>query len=179
MENVKWIWGFIKKYKLRICFSLILVLIASALGMVAPYVSGIIVDKVIKQGQDGLLIILCALMLGATVSKAVIRFIYQISFEKVSQGAFMKIREDMYNKLQNLDFKFFDTTRTGDIMAKMTGDMEMVRHFIAWVIYMSFENVAIFIFAGFGYKGIANYAAFVNFLDEVIAGHNFRIELDV
>ncbi|HEY5584971.1 MAG TPA: ABC transporter ATP-binding protein [Ruminiclostridium sp.] len=147
MENVKWIWGFIKKYKLRICISLILVLIASALSMVAPYVSGIIVDKVIKQGQNELLIILCALILGATVSKTVIRFTYQLGFEKVSQGAFMKIREEMYNKLQNLDFKFFDTTRTGDIMAKMTGDMEMVRHFVAGVIYMSFENVAIFIFA--------------------------------
>jgi ATP-binding cassette subfamily B protein len=59
----------------------------------------------------------------------------------------MKIREDMYDKLQALDFKFFDTTRTGDIMAKMTGDMEVVRHFVAWVIYMVFENSVVFIFA--------------------------------
>lgn len=147
MENVKWIWGFIKKYKLRLCISLLLALIASALSMVAPYVSGIIIDKVIQQRHNEMLIILCALMLGATVSKAFIRFTYQISFEKVSQGAFMKIRENMYNKLQALDFKFFDTNRTGDIMAKMTGDMETVRHFVAWVIYMVFENAAIFIFA--------------------------------
>jgi len=147
MDNFKWIWGFIKKYKLRMGISLFLVLVSSALSMVAPYVSGIIVDKVIKQGQKDMLIILCGLMLGATVSKAFVRFTYQISFEKVSQGTFMKIREDMYKKLQTLDFKFFDTTRTGDIMAKMTGDMETVRHLVAWVIYMVFENATIFIFA--------------------------------
>ncbi len=147
MENVKWVWSYIKKYKLRICISLIMVLAASALSMVSPYVSGIIVDRVIKQGHREILFALAALMIGATAAKAIIRFTYQINFEKVSQGAYMTIREDMYRKLQALDFKFFDTTRTGDIMAKMTGDMDTVRHFVAWVIYMVFENAVIFIFA--------------------------------
>uniref|UniRef100_UPI0028AD75CC ABC transporter ATP-binding protein n=1 Tax=Ruminiclostridium cellobioparum TaxID=29355 RepID=UPI0028AD75CC len=147
MENVKWVWNYIKKYKLRICISLVMVLAASALSMVSPYVSGIIVDRVIKQGHREILFALAALMIGATAAKAIIRFTYQINFEKVSQGAYMTIREDMYRKLQALDFKFFDTTRTGDIMAKMTGDMDTVRHFVAWVIYMVFENAVIFIFA--------------------------------
>lgn len=147
MENVKWVWMYIRKYKLRMCIALIFVLVASALCMVPPYVSGIIIDKVIKQSQYDLLLKLCVLMLGATVIKSIIRFSYQIMFETISQGAYMKIRESMYQKLQNMDFKFFDTTRTGDIMARMTGDMETVRHLIAWVIYMVFENATIFIFA--------------------------------
>lgn len=147
MENIKWVWGYIRQYRLRICVSLIMALAASALSMVSPYISGVIVDKVIRQGQTGLLLKLSVLIMGAIIAKAIIRFTYQISFEKVSQGAFMTIRENMYKKLQELDFKFFDTTRTGDIMAKMTGDMETVRHFIAWVIYMSFENFVIFLFA--------------------------------
>lgn len=147
MENVKWVWKYIRKYKLRMCIALIFVLVASALCMVPPYVSGIIIDKVIKQSQYDLLLKLCMLMLGATVIKSIIRFSYQLMFETISQGAYMKIRESMYQKLQNMDFKFFDTTRTGDIMARMTGDMETVRHLIAWVIYMVFENATIFIFA--------------------------------
>ncbi len=147
MKNVKWVWGYISKYKLLICISLILVLIASALSLVAPYVSGVIVDKVIRQGKKELLLGFAAIIIGATLAKAIIRYVYQLSFEKVSQGAFMAIREDMYKKLQELDFKFFDTTRTGDIMARMTGDMDAVRHFVAWVIYMTFENLVIFIFA--------------------------------
>ncbi len=147
MKNVKWVWGYIKKYKLRICISLLMVLAASALSMVSPYASGIIVDKVIKQGQKDILLPLAAIIIGTVAAKAVIRFTYQINFEKVSQGAYMEIRENMYRKLQALDFRFFDTTRTGDIMARMTGDMETVRHFVAWVIYMVFENAVIFIFA--------------------------------
>ncbi len=147
MENVKWVWAYIRKYKLRMCIALIFVLVASALCMVPPYVSGIIIDKVIKQSRHDMLLTLCMLMLVATVIKSIIRFSYQIMFETISQGAYMKIRESMYQKLQNMDFSFFDTTRTGDIMARMTGDMETVRHLIAWVIYMVFENATIFIFA--------------------------------
>ncbi len=147
MENVKWVWAYIRKYKLRMCIALIFVLVASALCMVPPYVSGIIIDKVIKQSRHDMLLKLCMLMLVATVIKSIIRFSYQIMFETISQGAYMKIRESMYQKLQNMDFRFFDTTRTGDIMARMTGDMETVRHLIAWVIYMVFENATIFIFA--------------------------------
>ncbi len=147
MKNVKWVWGYIKKYKLRICISLLMALVASALSMVSPYASGIIVDKVIKQGQKDILLPLAAIIVGTVAAKAVIRFTYQINFEIVSQGAYMSIRENMYRKLQELDFRFFDTTRTGDIMARMTGDMDTVRHFIAWVIYMAFENAVIFIFA--------------------------------
>lgn len=147
MKNVRWVWGYISKYKLLICISLMLVLVASALSLVAPYVSGVIVDKVIRQGKKELLFGFAAIIIGATVAKSIIRYTFQISFEKISQGAFMAIREDMYKKLQELDFKFFDTTRTGDIMARMTGDMDAVRHFIAWVIYMTFENLVVFIFA--------------------------------
>jgi ATP-binding cassette subfamily B multidrug efflux pump len=147
MENVKWLWQYIRKYKLRMCIGLIMVLISASLNMVAPYISGIIIDRVIRQNHHELLLKLCIIILAATVCKSIIRFTYQIMFETVSQGAFMKIRESMYRKLQTMDFKFFDKTRTGDIMARMTGDMETVRHLVAWVIYMVAENAMIFIFA--------------------------------
>lgn len=147
MENFKWVWQYIKKYKLRMCIAMIFVLVASALCMVTPYASGIIIDKVIRQSQHDMLLKLCILMLAVTILKSIIRFSYQIIFETISQGAFMKIRESMYQKLQNMDFKFFDTTRTGDIMARMTGDLDIVRHLISWVIYMVFENATVFIFA--------------------------------
>ena len=147
MSNTKWLWSYLKKYKYVMLTGLFLVLVASAVNMVNPYVSGIIVDKVIKQGHKELLLILAGIMIGATVFKSIIRYIFQISFEVASQGTMKAIREEMYEKLQSQDFKFFDTTRTGDIMAKMTGDIEMVRHFVAWDIYNVVEGITIFTFA--------------------------------
>jgi ATP-binding cassette, subfamily B, multidrug efflux pump len=143
----RWIWKYIKQYKFRMIFGLVLVLIASLLAMVNPYMTQWIVDRVINKGETGLLTKIIAVMIGATLFKSIIRYTFQLTFESVSQFTFKKIREDIYLKIQELDFEFFDKTRTGDIMARMTGDMEAIRHFISWVIYMVFENAAICIFA--------------------------------
>ncbi len=145
--SFKWIWSYIKPYRFKMLFGLFLVLIAAVLAMVNPYVSGIIVDDVIKLKKTEILKPILFLMIGATLLKSVARYVFQLNFETVSQNIFKKIREDIYLKLQALDFRFFDTNRTGDIMAKMTSDMEAIRHFIAGVIYMCFENGMVFLFA--------------------------------
>ncbi|MCX7774241.1 MAG: ABC transporter ATP-binding protein/permease, partial [Clostridia bacterium] len=145
--SFRWIWGYIKPYRFKMFLGLLFVLIAAALAMVNPYLSGIIVDTIIKQGQNQLLMTILGIMVASTLVKSIIRYTFQLIFEDVSQNIFKRIREDIYLKIQSLDFNFFNKTRTGDIMAKMTGDMDAVRHFLAWVIYMVFENGVIFLFA--------------------------------
>lgn len=147
MGSIKWIWKYIKPYSWKMGLGFILVLFCSALNMVNPYISGKIVDKVIIQGDKSLLVMLLVSMIGATFLKSVIRYFFQMTFERVSQNVIFNLREKIYSRLQELDFDFYNQNRTGDIMARMTGDMDAVRHFVAWVVYNVLENAAIFIFA--------------------------------
>jgi len=144
MDSFKWIWKYLHRYRWRLLGGLILTLIVSLLAMVAPYYSGIIVDEVIKGGNTKILSGLLLLIIGATILRSVLRYSFQMIFEYVSQNVVLSIRKDIYNKLQSMDFSFLDRTRTGDIMSRMTGDTEAVRHFVAWIIYMSVESVLIF-----------------------------------
>jgi len=68
-------------------------------------------------------------------------------FEHVSQNTIRAVREELFAKIQRMDFGYFDRTKTGDIMAHMTGDIDAVRHMIAWVIYQVCENGLVFIIA--------------------------------
>lgn len=86
-------------------------------------------------------------MIIVVVIKGLITYLYQIIFEKISQDILLEIREDLYSKLLKLDFDYYNNTKTGDIMARMTGDTDALRHFIAWVVYNILSNVSIFIFA--------------------------------
>lgn len=147
MGSIKWIWKYTKSYYLKIALGFALVLFCSALNMVNPYLAGIIVDKVIIKGNKSLLLILLAVMIGTTVFKSIIRYIFQMTFERISQSVVFNLRENIYSRLQELDFDFYNQNRTGDIMARMTGDMEALRHFLAWVVYNVLENITIFIFA--------------------------------
>lgn len=147
MQSLRWIWPYIKKFQARYFMGLLLVLGISALNMLNPYFAGKIVDRVIYSHNEDLLWPLLGAMVGVTFCKAAIRYGYQLMFENVSQSVIFKIREQLYDRLQRLDFSFYDKTKTGDIMARMTGDMEAVRHFTAWSIYMIFENITILLFA--------------------------------
>jgi ATP-binding cassette, subfamily B, multidrug efflux pump len=147
MQSMRWIWGYIRNFRLRLFTGLFLALVVSVLNMLNPFFAGKIVDKVIYGHQNSLLWPFLISMIGVTVVKTVIRYNYQLMFEQVSQSVIFTIRDQLYDRLHHLDFRFFDRTKTGDIMARMTGDMEAVRHFTAWVIYMIFENFTILVFA--------------------------------
>lgn len=142
----KWVWTYVKKYRLRMIIGLCLVIACSAMNMISPYLSGTIVNEVIIKGRTDALIPLVIIIVTATMLRSILRYVFQLLFEYVSQNTIFDIRKDIYRNLNELDFDFFDKNRTGDIMAKMTGDIDAVRHFVSWVIYMIFENILIFIF---------------------------------
>jgi ATP-binding cassette, subfamily B, multidrug efflux pump len=143
----KWVWKQLKGYRLLMLLGMVMVVGFSALSMVNPFLSGFIVDRVIGDKNTGLLPGLLMFMVAVTLGRAIIKYLYQVIFEHVSQSVLFNVRVKLYNRLQTLDFNFFDRTRTGDIMARITGDTDMVRHFAAFVVPNLFENGVVFIFA--------------------------------
>lgn len=149
MTPMKWFFSFLKKYRAKLILALFLVTIASALAIVNPYISGIIVDDVIKGGNRQLLWKLIILLISVTVVRSVVKYIYLYIFEISSQGMLYTLRDHVYRRLLQQDFNFYNKNRTGDLMSRQTGDMDAIRHFVAYVIYSVYENVLLFAFALF------------------------------
>lgn len=147
MNNFQWLWQYLRNYKFKIGVSLFFVVVNSLLIVINPVITGQLVDKVIDQGQVNLLIPFLGIMVGVQLTRTIIRYTYQIMFERVSQNVLFQLRQDLYKKLQELDFDFFNHTRVGDIMARMTGDTDAIRHFVSWVGYNSIESILWFVAA--------------------------------
>lgn len=147
--------------------------------MINPYLSGKLVDEVIMKNKLNMLIYILGIMILVTVIKAIIRYTYQMTFERVSQNVIFEIRQQMYNKLQELDLDYYNKTRTGDIMARMTGDMDAIRHFVAWVMYNIFENVTVFIFAiGSMFIINAKFTIFMFLLTPIVAYCAYKMTIE-
>ena len=147
MTAMKWFYGFLKKYRLRMLFGMVLVTILSAAALASPYISKIIVDTVIKGGKTEYLIPLVGILVGLVVVKGICRFSSQVLFETSSQGVLYAMRDKVYRKLLMEDFAFYNKNRTGDLMGRQTGDMDAIRHFVAYVIYTIYENILYFVLA--------------------------------
>ena len=126
---------------------IILTTFIAALSIVNPYISGSIVDEVVQKENYALLPKLLAFLLLATLLTGILRFTYQVVFETASQGMLYDMRGKVYRKLLEEDFAFYNKKRTGDLMSRQTGDMDAIRHFVAYVIYAVYQNILLFIFA--------------------------------
>ena len=147
MTPMKWFYSFLKKYRGLMVLGLAMTTVLSMLSIVNPYISGVIVDEVIGGGQYDRLLPLVGCLLGVTVVMGILRFFYQVVFETASQGLLYDMRDKVYRKLLEEDFSFYNKKRTGDLMSRQTGDMDAIRHFVAYVIYVVYQSVLMFVFA--------------------------------
>ena len=147
MTPIQWFYSFLRQYKWKMFWGLVLVTILAIASLVNPYISGMIVDDVINGGKTGMLPYLIAFLLGTIIVKGLCRFFSQVLFEVSSQGVLYSMRDKVYRKLLQEDFAFYNKNRTGDLMSRQTGDMDAMRHFVAYVIYIVYENILYFVFA--------------------------------
>ena len=147
MRAVKWGWPYVAKYKWRLIFGLLVNTVNVGLMMVNPLFAGLIVQNVIQGGQHQLLPRYLTIMIGITMYRSISRYFFAMLFEHTSQKILINLRRDVYHKLHMQSFSWFDKNRVGDIMSRMTGDLEAIRHFIAFVSYMVIEHVMLYIAA--------------------------------
>lgn len=146
---MKWFFSFLKKYRGLMILGMILTTIVSVLSIVNPYLAGQIVDQVIGEQQYERLYPMVGLLLLVTVVIGSLRFLYQATFETASQGVLYDMRDKVYRKLLEEDFAFYNRKKTGDLMSRQTGDMDAIRHFVAYVVYNVYQNTLMFLFALF------------------------------
>ena len=140
MTAFKWFFSFLKKHGGKMCVGLFIIAVVSAMAVINPKVSGFIVDQVIVAGKYEYLWKCVAVLLGVCLFREGFQYLAQMLFERSSQGVLFDMRDAVYRKLLHEDFSFYNNNRTGDLMSRQTGDMDAVRHFVAFVIYNVFRN---------------------------------------
>ena len=76
--------------------------------------------------------------------RSVCTYIRSVSNERVSQNLAYDIRTGLYRHLEELPYEFYDKHRIGEIMSRMTGDLEGVRNMIAGGLITAFDNALMF-----------------------------------
>lgn len=147
MKTSKWLFKYIKPYVFGMAFAFLLTVTNTVLSNVRPYIQGRIVDEVFTGMDASRLTTLVLAMLVSILLKDIFRIIDHYILEGTSQKIVKNMRIELYNSLQKQDFKFFDSNRTGDIMNRLSGDIDSIRHFVAWVLNGMIENLFLFITA--------------------------------
>lgn len=152
MFQLKWIWANLKGYRLVYIIALSITVICQSMYIITPHYSRQIIDNYLygenaaynlEHNPNGLIALIMA-MIGFTILRTCLTYTSNICYEKASQGIIYKVRNYLFRNVQHQDSDFFNKNRTGDLMTRISGDLDMVRHSIAWIIKSILECVVLY-----------------------------------
>ena len=143
--NLRWLMAYCKPDLPRAIGAIVLYAVSAAMALITPLISARIVDQVIEAGHISQLTGLCILMIVVTVVRDAAYYGNAMWMERFGQNTVFRLVSDEYEKLHELDFNYFNHTRTGDIMSRMTSDTDAIRHLLSWVTYQALNCVVMFV----------------------------------
>ena len=148
----KWLWKNMKGCRGIYILALCLTVVCQSMYIITPYFTQRITDTFIVnenallnlQEHTDTLIFMLAAMVGFTLVRCGIQYGSNMMYEHSSQTLIYRVRKVLFDKIENQDAAFYNVYRTGDIMTRVTSDLDMVRHSIAWIIKTMVECIVLF-----------------------------------
>ncbi|MBU5442681.1 MULTISPECIES: ABC transporter ATP-binding protein [unclassified Paenibacillus] len=128
--------------------SIVSLMVATALGLVYPNMLRILIDDVFKQEEYGLVLGLALTVLIVVSIKGCMQFLHGFFGGRLGNFVAYGMRNACYEKLQFLSFRYYDTAKTGDLMSRLTADLEAIRNFIGFGFAQILNMFLMIIFGG-------------------------------
>jgi ATP-binding cassette subfamily B protein len=144
---------YLSPYKPALMLVLGLVLSYTLLGLLGPYLMGVAIDRFITTRQAAGLAGIAAWMLAAYLLNNLFQAIANWQMAGISQQALRRLRTDLFEHLQTLPVSFFDRNPAGELMSRLTNDIDAINQavsqnvtsLVASVLSMAGIVVAMFI----------------------------------
>ncbi|GAB4535606.1 MAG: ABC transporter ATP-binding protein [Anaerolineae bacterium] len=134
--------SYLKPYWLTALGAILSLLLVTAGNLAIPQLIRWVIDQGITPAH------LPTIVWGALglVVVAVIRGVFNFSqgywSEKASQNVAFDVRNDLFDKIQSLSFSYHDRAQTGQLMTRLTSDVEMVRQFTGMGLFQFINALA-------------------------------------
>lgn len=117
------LWNLTRGHRNGLGFILILSALASAASIISPYLTGKIVTTIKDGSPVGTLLIFLIILY---VSEWLIKFLQSFFMARISQRIIHHIRSTLFDKIKNLPLSFFDRHQHGELMSRLTNDIDNI-----------------------------------------------------
>ena len=132
--------GMAFRHRIRLLLGYVTIVIAVGLSLVIPLTFRAAINKLVAF-EDGVittiddtevsaLVILGLILLAASVTRGFVDFARTYCTDSLSQKVAYDVRSAMYDKLQHMSFAYHDKEHTGNLMSKVTSDVEAIRRYV-------------------------------------------------
>lgn len=120
-----------RPYKNYFIWSIVFLLLMTAITVVYPMILQLTIDKVVLGGQYDWIPYLAVGFIAIMIVKGAATYIHQYTGDLFGITSVYKLRNVLYEKLQFMPFRYYDNAKTGDLMSRLTADVEGFRFFLS------------------------------------------------
>ncbi|GIO57255.1 ABC transporter ATP-binding protein [Paenibacillus cineris] len=120
------LWAYLSRQQFGLIIVYITTILSAVISLIGPFLLGKAIDRFIMPKEHEGFWSLCLLMIGIYALGSVVSWIQVYVMTAVSQRTVLALRQDLFDKYQQLPLRFFDTHPTGELMSRTTNDIENV-----------------------------------------------------
>lgn len=132
---------FLRPYSFRLVFIVLTGLVATALGLVQPYISKLLIDTALLRRDWHALCYVAAAMFTAAIFAFALNALASYQYVGVSAGMLFDMRLALYRHLQTLSPRFYAKWRLGDLVSRLNGDIGEVQRVSADSLLSVLSNI--------------------------------------
>ena len=123
-------WPYARPYRRRLALTGLLIFLDAAIETAAVWLFKVLVDEVLVPRDTGALVWVGALFAAVTVAGGAVSFADDVLSTWISERFLLDLRGRFYAHLQRLPLDFFEGRRLGDILSRLTGDIQAIESFV-------------------------------------------------
>ncbi|HSP47715.1 MAG TPA: ABC transporter transmembrane domain-containing protein, partial [Clostridiaceae bacterium] len=143
------IYPVMRRHKMLIFIPSLAMVLALGLDFFNPLLTRAIVDRVIIGGERDLMVPIIGALLAVTLVRAVLGYTKEYLFDYFSTKVIAQLKDDTFSHILSQNFKYFDSMNTGELMSRMSEDVENVWNAVGYGIRLIIENILYFLLAFF------------------------------
>jgi ATP-binding cassette subfamily B multidrug efflux pump len=143
LERLRPLRPYLARYKGRYAVGFVCLLISQTVGVLVPLIIKAGIDDIARSAALRKLLLAVGLLAAASILKAVFQFWMRWILIGISRDAEYDLRNDLFRHLMRLSARYYTEHRTGDLMSKLTNDLNAVRNMIGPGIMYSANTVVV------------------------------------
>jgi len=138
---LRWLYSFVRPHRLAIAGLLGLSVCASALVLVQPWLTKLLIDDGLLARNFSMLVLIAGLMIVAGLLGTALSGINRYLHTRLSGRMLFALRDDLYRHLQTLSPSFYGQRRIGDLMSRLDGDVAEIQRFAVDSLFSAVSSV--------------------------------------
>lgn len=144
-EIFKIIWPYMSRRKKSLIFITVVSFFASIVGIISPLLVRELINNAIPNEKINLVWTIGLSLLGIAIFGGILTFFSRFYAIKYAQQVIFELRNDIYEVLQQLSLEFYDDENTGQIMTRVTTDLNAIQSLISFALRLVMNGLVFFI----------------------------------